>query len=269
MEHEAIEELLGAYALNAVEPNEAVLIGAHIAHCSECRSEFEQHLEVAALLPASASFAPSSVWDTISGEIAVSEGISSSGKIAASSETAESPPAVIRPDNVINLRVRWLRPMAAAAAFVLIAGAAVVQSVRVGQINDDLAAERAAVIALTDQLDQPVLDTAVSRALDSPLSRQVVLGSQVSGSNAIIVLMPDGTGYLAEHSLKPLSKDRTYQLWAIVDGKVISAGILGPEPGVVPFHIDPDGFEGFAITEEVVGGVPASENEPVVAWLAA
>ena len=78
MEHEAIEELLGAYALNAVEPDEAVLIGAHIAHCSECRAEFEQHLEVAALLPASASFAPSSVWDTISGEIAVSEGIASS-----------------------------------------------------------------------------------------------------------------------------------------------------------------------------------------------
>ena len=267
MEHEEIEELLGAYALNAVEPNEAVLIGAHVSHCSECRAEFEQHLEVAALLPASASFAPSSVWDTISGEIAVSEGIASSREDAASTQTAESLPG--GPDNVINLRVRWIRPMAAVAAFVLIAGAAVVQSVRVGQIDDDLAAERATVAALTVQLDQPVLDTAVSRALEDPLSQQVVLGSEVSGSNAIIVLMPDGTGYLAEHSLKPLPKDRTYQLWAIVGGKVISAGILGTEPGVVPFHIDPDGFEGFAITEEVVGGVPASQNDPVVAWLAA
>jgi len=261
VEHKAIEELLGAYALNAVEPDEAVLIGAHIAHCSECRAEFEQHLEVAALLPASASFAPSSVWDTISGEIAVLE------ETTVSSQPAESSPD--RSDNVVDLRRRWVRPMAAAAAFLLIAGAAVVQSVRVGQINDDLTAERATVAALSDQLDQPVLDTAVSRALENPLSQQVVLGSQVSGSNAIIVLMPDGTGYLAEHSLKPLSKDRTYQLWAIVDGKVISAGILGSEPGVVPFHIDPDGFEGFAITEEVVGGVPASENDPVVAWLAA
>ena len=217
MEHEAIEELLGAYALNAVEPNEAVLIGAHIAHCSKCRAEFEQHLEVTALLPASASFAPSSLWDTISGEIAVSDGIAISGDTAAFNETADSSPGGIRPDNVVNLRVRWLRPMAAAAAFVLIAGAAVVQSVRVGQINDDLAAERAAVAALADQLDQPVLETAVSQALGNPLAQQVILGSQVSGSNAIIVLMPDGTGYLAEHSLKPLPKDRTYQLWAIVD----------------------------------------------------
>ena len=81
--------------------------------------------------------------------------------------------------------------------------------------------------------------------------------------------MPDGTGYLAEHTLEPLPADRTYQLWAIVDGKAISAGILGPEPGVVPFHIDRDGFQGFAITEEVIGGVTSSENDPVVAWLAA
>ena len=63
-----------------------------------------------------------------------------------------------------------------------------------------IAAERAAVAALTDQLDQPVLETAVSQALGNPLAQQVILGSQVSGSNAIIVLMPDGTGYLAEHS---------------------------------------------------------------------
>ncbi|NNL14679.1 MAG: anti-sigma factor, partial [Acidimicrobiia bacterium] len=158
---------------------------------------------------------------------------------------------------------------AAAAAFVLLAGAAVVQSVRVGDISTELAAERETVAALTEQLERPVLDSAVAQALGDPSSQRVVLGSQVSGSNAIIVLMPDGTGYLAEHTLQPLSADRTYQLWAIVDGKVISAGILGPEPGVVPFHIDPEGFQGFAITEEVIGGVTSSENDPVVAWLAA
>ncbi len=54
MDHEAIEELLGAYALNAVEPRESVLIEAHVARCPECKAELEQHLEVAALLPAAA-----------------------------------------------------------------------------------------------------------------------------------------------------------------------------------------------------------------------
>jgi hypothetical protein len=254
VDHEAIEELLGAYALNAVEPHEAALVEAHAARCPECRAELGQHLEVAALLPASSEFAPSSVWDAIAGEI-VTESTSGAAASAAS--------------NVVPLPRRWIRPLAAAAAFVLIAGAAVVQSVRLGDVNDDLAAERATVAALSEQIDQPILDTAVSQARLNPLAQQVMLGSEVSGSNAIIVLMPDGTGYLAEHTLQPLPADRTYQLWAIVDGKVISAGVLGPEPGVVPFHIDPEGFEGFAITEEVIGGVPASENAPVVAWLAA
>ena len=110
---------------------------------------------------------------------------------------------------------------------------------------------------------------AASQALSDPAAQRVTLGSEVSGANAIIVLMPDGTGYVAEHTLQPLPADRTYQLWAIVGGKVISAGVLGSNPGVVPFHIDPEGFEGFAITEEEVGGVVSSQNDAVVAWLAA
>lgn len=252
VDHDAIEELLGAYALNSVDSHEAAQITEHVDHCADCRVELDQHLEVAALLPTAAEFAPTAVWDSLAGAIAEEE-----------HQTA------VTPSNVVPFRRRWARPLAAAAAFVLLAGAAVVQSVRVGDISTELAAERETVAALTEQLERPVLDSAVAQALGDPSSQRVVLGSQVSGSNAIIVLMPDGTGYLAEHTLQPLSADRTYQLWAIVDGKVISAGILGPEPGVVPFHIDPEGFQGFAITEEVIGGVTSSENDPVVAWLAA
>ena len=37
-------------------------------------------------------------------------------------------------------------------------------------------------------------------------------------------------------------------------------------PDVVPFHIDPEGLQGLAITREVAGGVPQSEADPVVAW---
>ena len=58
----------------------------------------------------------------------------------------------------------------------------------------------------------------------------------------------------------------TYQLWAVIDEKVISAGVLGNRPDIVPFHIDPDGLQALVITQEVYGGVPQSEGEPVVAW---
>ena len=90
--------------------------------------------------------------------------------------------------------------------------------------------------------DPPPLNVAAAQAMTGADTQRITLGSQVSGANAIIVLLPDGTGYLSEHTLQPLPPERTYQLWAIIDGKIISAGILGSDPGVVPFRIDPQGF---------------------------
>lgn len=223
------------------------MIEAHLSKCRECTIELARHLEVAAMLSTTDRFAPPTLWSAISADLAQ--------------------PSLAT--NVIPMRKRWLKPIGAAAVVVLFAGAAAVQSVRLNGITEDLATERETVAMLSERLNRPVLETAVVQALASPGSRRVNLGSQVSGSNAIIVLMPDGTGYLAEHTLRPLPADRTYQLWAIVDGKVISAGVLGSDPDVVPFHIGPEGFDGFAITEEMVGGVEASQNDAIVAWFEA
>lgn len=244
-DHQAVQELLGAYALDSVPSEEIHRIERHLVSCTDCRQELAEHREVAALLAVSEPFAPADVWDSIATEIA-------------------TPPSVseLRPQR------RWLTAVAVAAAFALATGVAVVQSLRLADTNEELAAERQSVAALTDQLDRPY-EVAAAAALDDPAAQKVMLGSQVSGANAVIVLMPDGTGWLTQHTLQPLSSDRTYQLWAIVDGKIISAGVLGPDPGVISFHIDRAGFEGFAITEEVVGGVESSQNEAVVAWLAA
>ena len=257
MDHREVVDLLGAYALNAVDAEESDTIRDHVGACDDCAEELQQHLQVAALLATSELFAPAPVWETIAGELGEDP------------DHTQSAPSAQRAADVVPLHTRWLRPLAIAATFVLLAGAVVVQSARLSTATSDLDAAQAAVAELTDTLAEPALATAAQQAMADPRAQQVMLGSQSSGSNAIIVLMPDGTGYLAEHSLQPLSADRTYQLWAIVDGKVISAGVLGPNPGVVPFHIDPDGFQGFAITEEVVGGVESSQNDPVVAWVAA
>ena len=264
MEHEEVQGLLGAYALNAVDLDEAALLDVHIADCGECRIELDEHLEVVSLLSVTERSAPSTIWDSIADELRDSRVPAPDSAAIAPSADSDLRPAT----NVIPLRRRWLRPLAVAAAFVLLGGAAVIQSVRLTDANNDLADERATVSALSAQLAAP-LDAAAASAMSDPTAQQVSLSSASAEANAVIVLMPDGTGYLAEHTLQPLSADRTYQLWAIVDGRVISAGVLGSDPGVVPFHIDPEGFEGFAITEEVIGGVEASENDPVVVGLAA
>ena len=125
------------------------------------------------------------------------------------------------------------------------------------------------ITALTATLEADPLQQAVTVALADPAAEVVNLTAEGSAQTTLIVLLPDGTGYVYQHNLEVLPADATYQLWAVVDGKVISAGVLGNQPAVVPFHIDPQGLQGLVITQEVSGGVPQSEADPVVAWFKA
>ncbi|HEX3425675.1 MAG TPA: zf-HC2 domain-containing protein [Acidimicrobiales bacterium] len=63
--HAELQELLGAYALDAVDPEEAAVIELHLATCPRCRTELAEHREVAALLGYAGGSAPRGVWDRI------------------------------------------------------------------------------------------------------------------------------------------------------------------------------------------------------------
>ena len=69
MMHGEIEELLGAYALHATEPEEDREIEAHLADCPRCRAEVQAHLEVAAMLGSSASEVPAGLWEKIAASV--------------------------------------------------------------------------------------------------------------------------------------------------------------------------------------------------------
>lgn len=88
----------------------------------------------------------------------------------------------------------------------------------------------------------------------------------MTGVNASAVLAADGTGYLVADSLPKLADDRTYQLWLVVDDKVVSAGLLGNDPDVTQFRAEGN-IVGMAISNEVAGGVVVSEVDPVTLWL--
>ena len=69
-EHQDIEELLGAYALDAVDPDEARLVEEHLVECPRCRAEVAAHREVAALLTSGTSDpVPDGVWDRITADL--------------------------------------------------------------------------------------------------------------------------------------------------------------------------------------------------------
>ncbi len=63
--HEQIEELLGAYCLDAVDADERDAIEAHLPECPRCRAEVAELREVAALLANNNTEAPEGLWDRI------------------------------------------------------------------------------------------------------------------------------------------------------------------------------------------------------------
>jgi len=70
MAHHEIEELLGAYALDAVDADEARLVEDHLADCPRCRAEVAEHREVAALLTTgSTEPVPDGLWDRIAADL--------------------------------------------------------------------------------------------------------------------------------------------------------------------------------------------------------
>ena len=69
LNHTEVRELLGAYALDAVDEDEREAVERHLDDCQPCRAEVKDHREVAAMMAAGWSPAPEGVWDRIAGAL--------------------------------------------------------------------------------------------------------------------------------------------------------------------------------------------------------
>ena len=241
LRHDEIEELLGAYALDAVDGDEAEAVELHLRECARCRAEVEEHREVAALLAHSGSVAPDGVWERIAG-------------------TIDEAPLAAAPVIPMGRRGRapsrrgtaWLSgALAAAAAVVAILGFQVVR------LDDRL--DRLSPTVATGGLDQ-----ALRAALLDPSASRVRLASMTGGATADAVVLPDGRGFLVMEAVAGLDANQTYQLWGVTPGDVVSLGVLGPRPGVVAFSAAGD-LKALAVTVERAGGVARSSNQPLMA----
>jgi anti-sigma factor RsiW len=256
--HDTIAELLAVYALDAVEPDERDLVEDHLSRCSLCRAEVEEHRQVAAMLAGEAVEPPPHVWQGLIGKINATEPHEDLAPVVSISSKR-------KPFFSSN---RWAVGVAAAAVIGLSAGV-IVQSQRIGDLTSQITEQDRQITALAATLDKDPLQQAVTAALADPAAQVANLTAEGSTQSMQVVLLPDGTGYVYQSNLEALPNDATYQLWAVVDDKVISAGVLGGQPALVPFHLDPQGLQGLVITQEVAGGVAQSEANPVVAWFKA
>jgi anti-sigma factor RsiW len=239
MTHDEISELLGAYALDAVDPAERDEVEEHLLSCARCRAEVADHREVAALLAHGGSDAPSDLWDRIAGSLEAAPPRMDLAPIATLDEVRRRR----RPS-------RWGTAVAVAAAL-LIAFLGV-------QVRD----QDQRIDELQTALANP-MQPAFEAALGTTSAKRFTLAASEAKVVLQGVIGPDGTAYLDLRALPALVRGRTYQLWGASGDELVSLGVLGEHPKVVSFPLDGGGYTAFAVTDEAAPGVVTSRNQPV------
>jgi anti-sigma-K factor RskA len=232
-----LDALLGAYALDALDPDERARVDQYLAVNALARSEVDELRESAsslALAPLDDLTAPSELWDRISSRLAD------------------------EPRVLTTLQPRARRSLSPLVVGALAAVAAIAIVVLAAQVI---------VLRGRDTNSAGNLARAFDKAATQQGAREVALAPANGAEVARIVLLPDGTGYLKNNGMKPLPPDRTYQLWALTGTAdqpiAISAGVLGSSPRTVGFHTS-GAVRGFGLTVEKTPGV-VSSTQPMYA----
>jgi anti-sigma-K factor RskA len=237
MTHDEVSELLGAFALDAVDSDEYELIEAHLTECPRCRAEVDAHREVAAALGNSVEPLPEGLWSSIAsrlpprqdeepppmpllGRDGFSEGVGPSPKFRA--------PGAARSQRW-SRTPRSPRTRLAAVASIAVAAAAVSIVLGVNLVHDDHQ------ISQLQGLVGRSAHTAVVVALHTHGHKLVNVESPSHHRLVEFVVVPDGRGYLVNSSLPALSSGQTYQLWGVSGRQTISLGLLGQSPSQVTF----------------------------------
>lgn len=251
---EELDELLGAYALNAVDPDERLAVEDYLRVNPRARAEVEEHREVAAHLAFEGGEAPAHLWSAIESalddtppEISWMPPLSGGERDERLSrepaaEASDESIAPVVPIRKGPMRAGVALAVATAAAILIAAGFAVA----LGQDDDPSSAEQA-IAAVDDDPD-------------------AVTGSLVAEGGKLSVeagLSTDGLGYVDGSDLPALDDGRTYQLWGVSGDLVISLGVLGPEPEVWVFEAAGT-VDALALTDEAVPGVVSSDQPAVV-----
>lgn len=226
MEANAIHDLTAAYALDALDPDEAREYEAHLARCERCRSELAAMSETAGAL-AYATEGP-----------ALSPELRARILQQARSERA----------NVVPLRPRWATPVAAVAA--IAAGAAIALGIWAASLSSKL----------DDRNDKLAAQARIATILSDPAARRVAF----DGGRGTLVVTPMGEGVLVLNGLDAAPKGRTYEAWVASGGSPEPAGTFNGGENVVIKRLDrlvPDGAA-VMITEEKAGGTDAPTSDP-------
>ncbi len=228
MDTESLHDLTGAYALYALEPDEARAYERHLAHCARCRSDLAAMSETAAALAYAADGPepPAGLRDRI---------------LAAAGAERE---------NVVPLRPRWAVPAAVTA--VAAVAAVVALAIWATTLSNRLDSERSARASQEHAI----------AIVGDPAARRVT----IEGGRGTLVVTPAGQGALVLDRLEPAKSGKTYEAWVAESGNPRPAGTFDGGGSVTTVALDRPVPEGATVlvTEEKAGGVDLPTQMPFV-----
>lgn len=232
-------ELLGVYALDAVDDVERRRVEILLASDPSARDEVERLRRVTDKLGNAAESAPpAQLWESIQSAIDADS-------------PAHNPLGSTEPTSIFtSKRHRSVnKPFLAAAAVlaVFVIGGAIFAGVRQ---DENVPSTIAAMTAMAND------------AASKPGSRTGFLTDPGQTMTVQVVADAQGHGFLMTDPLPALPEDETYQLWAANNGTMISLGMLGSNPEMSMVPIDPSVTE-LALTREPVSGSVAPTSNPM------
>ncbi len=245
-----LDELLGAYALDAVDGDERDQVEAHLERSETARRELAQLREAVALLAYQGGVpAPDALWARIEGSLDV------------------EPPRLVLP--LAPARAarngRPGRGLVVKVAVGVAAVSAVAASVTAFLLTDEMSRQEERLDEVAARVADDRMRSAAAAAATDPRARMLELESSASDMTATVVTMPDGSGFVMGHHVPRLAADRTYQLWALTgdpaNPDMLPTAVLGRSVDVAAFHA-PEGCLGFMISDEAAPGssTPSAEK---------
>lgn len=228
LSHGDIQELLGAYALGAVDERERTIIEAHLETCESCRVELDDHSRLAEALRRHASRVSPLASTESNGSHKTSEDVARSGLVR-----------------------RW-EVRVAMAILVVVMGAVLAQM----HLSSDHLAATTGRIELLQRAQLATADPeAVVTTLRTPRKEPVL---------TVVSRAAGGNSYAMYGALPLLADGRAYQLWRVDNGEATATVALGRRPDTVVEFLLPTGVTGFLLTVEK-GPAPSRPTLPAVA----
>lgn len=246
-----LHELLGAYALDALDGDELVQVEEWLERSPDARDEVAALRETVALLAYGSAEAPPSLWSRIEEAL------------------GEEPPALVLPlaPHPALARGRRKPGVAMRATAALAVTSAIAAGVTAVIVSNEMSRQDERLTRVAADMEHTNLLRAAAAVANDPDARRIRLVADDESVSADVAVMPDGEGYLTAHGVPRLPEGRTYQLWAMTGDagspRVISAGVLGRSFDVAAFRA-PASAHGFMITDEAMPGAVRSNQTPML-----